>query len=178
MTSFWLHKWPSTSESPDKKWSRNVFNHSWGYGWNFPTKFDMCGCKLCMFMIPLLALVSGTIQVWLYGAVSKSLVSHYSVTSQKHWTVMIYPITLVVGGFNQTWHVRSNSIYIHDPMLKMMFGEKNGQFYGRTPYHGQSLIRVLSPMEDDGTHLGCCWIQPDGVVAHVKIKGCCISEAF
>jgi hypothetical protein len=44
--------------------------------------------------------------------------------------------------------------------------------------HGQSLIGVLTPGEDDGTHLGCCWVQPDGVVAHVEIKGCSISEAF
>ncbi len=48
-------------------------------------------------MIPLLGMVSGTIRVWLYGAVSKSLISHYSVTSQKHFALMIYPIPLVVG---------------------------------------------------------------------------------
>ncbi len=43
--------------------------------------------------------------------------------------------------------------------------------------HGESLIWVLSPKEDDCTHLRRCWVQPDGVVAHVKIKGCGISEA-
>ncbi len=41
-----------------------------------------------------------------------------------------------------------------------------------------SLIGVLSPREDDSTHLGRCGVKPDGVVAHVKIKGCDISETF
>ncbi len=35
-----------------------------------------------------------------------------------------------------------------------------------------------APSEDDCTHLGRHWVQPDGVVAHVKIKGCGISDTF
>ncbi len=51
-----------------------------------------------IYMIPSLSsMVSGTIQVWLYGGVSMSLVSQLSVTSQKHGTATIYPMTLVLG---------------------------------------------------------------------------------
>jgi hypothetical protein len=40
------------------------------------------------------------------------------------------------------------------------------------------LYEYFPKREDDCTHLGHHWVQPDGVVAHVKIKGCGISEAF
>jgi hypothetical protein len=34
------------------------------------------------------------------------------------------------------------------------------------------------PREIDGADFGCIWIQSNGVMAHVEIKGCCKSEAF
>jgi hypothetical protein len=61
-------------------------------------------------------------------------------------------------------------------ILGMPSGPSSG--LGISKAHGQSLIRVFSPRENDSTHLGHCWVQPDGLVAHVKIKGCHISEAF
>jgi hypothetical protein len=60
-----------------------IFHHNWWYGWNFPTKFDMWGCKLTINMISSLCIVSGTIQVWLYGGVSKSL--PYRPGFKNHW---------------------------------------------------------------------------------------------
>ncbi len=38
--------------------------------------------------------------------------------------------------------------------------------------------RVFSPRKDDGTDFGWVWIQPNGVVAHVQVKGYCIGESF
>ncbi len=51
-----------------------------------------------------------------------------------------------MGGIsNLTWHVRSYSVYIHDPTLKMMFGAKTiGQFYGWTGPPNCSRIPPLS----------------------------------
>jgi hypothetical protein len=43
---------------------------------------------------------------------------------------------------------------------------------------GSLLYEYFSPRKYDCTHLGRCWVQPDGVVAHVKLKGCGIGEAF
>ncbi len=33
-------------------------------------------------------------------------------------------------------------------------------------------------MKDDCADFGCIWIQYNGVITHVKIKGCCKSETF
>ncbi len=31
---------------------------------------------------------------------------------------------------------------------------------------------------NDGADFGCIWIQSNGVIAHVEIKGCCKGEVF
>ena len=36
----------------------------------------------------------------------------------------------------------------------------------------------ITPREYDRADFGCIWIQSNGVVAHVEIEGCCISESF
>ena len=41
-----------------------------------------------------------------------------------------------------------------------------------------NLLWVFSPREDDRVGLECIWIQSNGVIAHVEIKGCCKSEIF
>ena len=41
-----------------------------------------------------------------------------------------------------------------------------------------SLVWVFTPREYDCADFGCIWIQSNGVVTHVKIKGCCKSETF
>jgi hypothetical protein len=43
---------------------------------------------------------------------------------------------------------------------------------------GSLLYEYFPQGEDDCTHLGCRWVQPDGVVAHFEMKTCGISEAF
>jgi hypothetical protein len=40
------------------------------------------------------------------------------------------------------------------------------------------LVGILSPRKDDGADFGYIWIQSDGVITHIKIKGCCKSESF
>jgi hypothetical protein len=114
-----------------------LFKYSWGYGWNFPTKFDMWGCKLYMCMIPLLGMVPGAIQVWLYGGVSKSLVSHKSVTSQKHWTAMIYPITLgwIVILYGPLLNSTSNYSKCNILFLLCLNSLRDENSYPMIPYH-------------------------------------------
>ncbi len=52
------------------------FTIAGGMGEHFPTNFDLWDCTLYIYMIPSSGMVSGTIQVWLYWGVSKSLVNH------------------------------------------------------------------------------------------------------
>jgi hypothetical protein len=54
----------------------------------------------------------------------------------------------------------------------------NTQQLAEPPKPMGSLLYEYFPHRNDSTHLGRRWVQPDGVVAHVKIKGCSISEAF
>ncbi len=36
----------------------------------------------------------------------------------------------------------------------------------------------IYPKGNDRADFGCIWIQSNGIVTHVKIKGCCKSEVF